>query len=194
MLPRLGSSKLVSNWILLTLGASVVAMLDGGWLFRWTALAPDRIWHGEIWRLVTWPLIQLGPLGLVLTCASIYKFGGELAPRWGDRRLRRFAIQIILAGGVAAALCGVLSDDAWHSYRAGGWAISDALVIAWARQYPRSTIQLYGLLELNGRQLVGVTIGVTLLYAIATSPLVMAPELVACLCAAYYPRAWLTRG
>ncbi len=193
MLPRLGSSKLVSNWILLTLGASIFAMLDGGWLARWTALAPDRIWHGEIWRLGTWALVQLGPLGIILTCASIYKFGGELAPRWGDRRLRRFAIQIVLAGGVAAAICGLISEHAWHSSRVGGWAISDALVIAWARQYPRATLQLYGLLTLSGRQLVGFTIGVTVLYAIATSPFVMAPELVACLGAAYYPRAWLAR-
>jgi len=193
MLPRIGSSKLVSTWIFLTLGVSIFAMLDGGWLFRWTALAPDRIWHGEIWRLGTWALLELGPLGLILTCASIYKFGGELAPRWGDRRLRRYAIQIILAGGIAAALCGLLSDTAWHSYRAGGWAVGDALIIAWARQYPTSTIQLYGLLVLNGRQLVGFTIGVTLLYAIATSPLLMAPELVACLGAAFYPRAWLAR-
>ncbi len=193
MLPRIGASKLVSSWILLTLGVSIVAMLDGGWLFRWTALAPDRIWHGEIWRIGTWVLLEVGPLGLILTCASIYKFGGELAPRWGDRRLRRFAIQIVLAGGVAAAICGLISEDAWRSYRAGGWAISDALIIAWARQYPTSTIQLYGLLVLSGRQLVGVTIGVTLLYAIATSPFLMAPELVACLGAAYYPRAWLSR-
>lgn len=193
MLPRLGSSKLVSTWILLTLGASIFAMLDGGWLVRWTALVPEKIWHGEIWRIGTWAVLQLGPLGLILTCASIYKFGGELAPRWGDRRLRRFALQIVLAGGVAAAICGLISEDAWQSHRVGGWAISDALVIAWARQYPRSSIQLYGLLVLSGRQLVGFTIAVTLLYAIATSPLVMAPELVACLGAAYYPRAWLTR-
>ncbi len=136
---------------------------------------------------------RVGPLGLILTCASIYKFGGELAPRWGDRRLRRFALQIVIAGGVAATLCGLISEGAWHSYRPGGWAISDALIIAWARQYPTSSIRLYGLLDLNGRQLVGFTIGVTLLFAIATNPLLMAPELVACLGAAYYPRAWLMR-
>lgn len=193
MLPRFGSSKLVSNWILLTLGASIFAMLDGGWLHRWTALAPERIWHGEVWRLVTWAFVQVGPVGLVITCLTIYKFGGELAPRWGDRRLRRFALQIIVAGGAAAALGGLISDDAWDLHRVGGWAVSDALCIAWARQYPRAMLQLYGLISLSGRQLVGFTIGVTVLYAIATSPFYMTPELVACLGAAYYPRAWLMR-
>src|SRR6201995_4319962 len=88
MLPRLGSSKLVSVWIWVTLLASIVAIVDGGWIAGWAALAPARIWRGEVWRLVTWGGVERGPLQLVVTCASIYKFGGELAPRWGGRGAR----------------------------------------------------------------------------------------------------------
>ncbi|MDQ3338393.1 MAG: DUF1751 domain-containing protein [Myxococcota bacterium] len=193
MLPRIGSSKVVSTWIFVTLCASIVAMLDGGWLERWTALEPDQIWRGQIWRVGTWALIELGPMALVLTCVSIYKFGGELAPRWGERRLRRFALQIIIGAGVVTALVALLSDHAWQMRRCGGWAVSDALVIAWARQYPSATLRLYGLIELSGRQLIGFTVGVTVLIAISTSPFVMAPELVACFVAAMYPRDWLSR-
>ncbi len=193
MVPRIGPSKLVSTWILVTLSASVVAMVDGGRVASWTALEPDRIWRGEVWRLVTWAFVELGPTGLILTCLSIYKFGGELAPRWGERRMRRFALHVILAAGVGTALAAVLADHAWHMVRWGGWAITDALVIAWARQYPNATLQLYGLISLGGRQLIGFTVAVTILMAIASSPFVMAPELIACLAAAYYPRAWLAR-
>ncbi len=193
MLPRIGSSKLVSTWILVTLAASVIAMLDGGMLESWTALEPERIWHGQIWRIVTWPLVEIGPWGLVMTCASIYKFGGELAPRWGDLRLRRFALQIVIAGGIITSLFALVSDHAWQMRRSGGWAISDALLIAWARQYPTSTIRLYGFLELGGKMLIGATVGLMVLIAVSTSPFLVIPELVACIGAAYYPRAWLTR-
>lgn len=193
MLPRIGSSKVVSTWITITLAASIVAMLDGGWLERWTALEPDLIWRGQVWRVATWALVELGAMSLVLTCVSIYKFGGELAPRWGERRLRRFALQIIIAAGVVTAIGALVSDQAWQMSRCGGWAISDALVIAWARQYPTATLRLYGLIELSGRQLIGFTVGVTVLIAISTSPFVMLPELVACCAAAIYPRDWLAR-
>lgn len=193
MLPRLGSSKVVSTWILVTLVASIVAMASGGRLAAFTALAPERIWHGEVWRLVTWPLIDLSPYSLVVTCVSIYKFGGELAPRWGERRLRRFALHIVIAAGVVTSLGALLSPHAWHMSRTGGWAISEALVIAWARQYPAATLRLYGMIELGGRRLIAFTVGFAILTAIASSPFVMAPELVACLAAAYYPRAWLAR-
>ena len=193
MLPRIGASKLVSTSIWIVLVASIVSLLDGGWLADLLALQPERVFHGHVWRVVTWPIIAGGPMGIVATCLSIYKFGGELAPRWGERRLRRFMLHLVLAAGVLTTLGALLSDHAWNMSRTGGWAISDALVIAWARQYPTATLRLYGLIELHGKQLIWFTAGVTGLIAIATSPFMMMPEIVACLLAAYYPRSWLAR-
>jgi membrane associated rhomboid family serine protease len=193
MFPRLGASKLVSTWIWVTLAASIVAAVDGGWLAGWVAFAPSRIWRGEVWRLATWVFVEPGVLGLVLTCASIYKFGGELAPRWGDRRLRRYLIEVIGGAAVATALLGWISDDAWYMRRLGGWAVGDALVIAWARQYPESVLVLYGLLRLHGRNLIAITIGITCLFAIFRGPFQMAPELFACAAAYWYPSARLAR-
>lgn len=194
MLPRLGSSKLVSGWIWVTLGASIVAALDGGWVASWTAYAPARIWRGELWRLVTWVFVEPGPVGLVLTCASIYKFGGELVPRWGERRLRRFVAEVLGGAALVTLLLALVSERVWSMYRLGGWAVCDTLVIAWARQYPDAELVLYGLLRLRGRQLIAVTIAITGIFALYRGPLVMAPELLACAAAYGYPRERLTRG
>ena len=191
MIPRIAASKLVSTAILAILAVSIVAMLDGGFTASWLGLAPERIWHGQLWRLVTWVVLQPAPWGLVVTCLAIYKFGGELAPRWGERRLRRFALHVVLAGGVVATLGALVSDSAWLVCRGGGWAITDALVIAWARQYPVAVLRLYGLVELSGPRLVWATVAITSLYALACGPATVGPELVACFGAALYPRKWL---
>lgn len=193
MLPRLGSSKLISTWITITLAASIFAALDGGWLASWTALAPARIWRGEVWRLATWIFVERGPMSLVLACAAIYKLGGDLAPRWGDRRLKRFMTEIVVGAAAATALVALVSSEAWHLQRAGGWAATDALVIAWARQYPSQPLVLYGLLTLRGRELVAITLGVAVLFAIYFGPFAVVPELVACAAAAAYPRSRLER-
>ena len=192
MLPRIGSSKLISTWIWLTLLVSIVAAVSG-WVMAWAALAPARIWRGEVWRLVTWVFVEPGALALILTCASIYKFGGELAPRWGERRLRRFLIEILGGTAVVTALLGLISTAVWHARYLGGWAVCDVLVIAWARQYPDSVLVLYGLLRLNGRNLITVVVAITCAYALFAGPLAMAPELVACAAAYSYPGAWLAR-
>ena len=186
-------SKLITQWMAITFVASLWAIFDEGWLVRLTALEPDRVWHGQVWRLVTWPLVELGPMSLVFTIACIYKFGGELAPRWGDRRLRRFIFQLVIAGGVMASLGALLSDYAWNMARTGGYAMCDALLIAWARQYPMERLRFYGFLELNGQKLVIFTAGITILLAMSTNVFVMMPELVACVGAALYPREWLAR-
>jgi membrane associated rhomboid family serine protease len=194
MAARLGSSNLNSTWILVTLGASIITLIDGGWLAYWAALMPERIWHGQIWRVFTWAFVELGPVSVMATCVTIYKFGGDLAPRWGDRRLRRFIMQIVIACGVVTAVAGCFSQQSMYMFRCGGWALGDALVISWARQFPHRQLRLFGgLLQLGGQQLVALTVGVTVLFAIGSSPFVMAPEIVACLAAALYPRSWLTR-
>ena len=191
MLPRV-RSKLVARWIVVTLVASLVAAVDGGWLASWLSLAPSRIVRGELWRLVTWPLIEHGVLQLVFTCIAIYKFGGELAIRWGDRRLGRFVLEIVIATGVLASLLALLVGST-HMRRSGGWAMVDVLVIAWARQFPNATLVLYGLLALRGRELINVTIAIAIVYAAFAGPVWMAPELFGCLLAARYPTALLRR-
>jgi membrane associated rhomboid family serine protease len=191
VLPRLGSSKLVTNWIVATLCISIVAWLDGTFA-AWIALIPSRVVQFEVWRLFTWPFAQAHPLSLIMTCAAIFKFGGELATRWGDRRLQRYATEVLLAAGVITCLVALVTG---HRFlvRAGGWAVTDILVIAWARQFPASTLVLYGMLELSGKRLIQITIGTSVLFALFFGPVVMAPELAACAIAALYPRDRLSR-
>lgn len=183
----------MTRWITVTLVASLVATLDGGWLAGLAGLAPAQIFRGQLWRLVTWALIQTDPLSLVFTCVAIYKFGGELAVRWGDRRLRRYITQLVVGGAVVT--CLLAAATGWtHLSRLGGWAVSDALVIAWARQFPDATLVLYQVLELRGPRLVAVTFAVTMIYALYMGPIAIAPELVACAAAVYYPPGWLRRS
>jgi hypothetical protein len=191
MLPRLGSSKLISTWIWITIAASIAAALSGG-LQYWAALVPARLWRGEVWRLVTWVFVEPGALALIVTCASIYKFGGELAPRWGDRRLRRFVIQTLGGAAAATALLGLISAEVWRTPYLGGWAVCDVLVIGWARQHPDSVLVVHGV-QLSGRTLTTAVIAITCAYALFAGPLAMAPELLACVAAYSYPGAWLAR-
>ena len=190
MLPRL-DSKLVTNWIIVTLAASIGALLYAP-IQYWAALQPSRVFHGELWRLFTWPFVETGPITLVITCLSIYKFGGELVVRWGERRLQRFMAQVLLAAGVVTCLLAMIAG-AQYLRRFGGFAVMNVLVIAWARQFPERKMLVYNLVAFSGQRLVNVTCGIVIVLAIATSPVWMAPELSACAFAALYPRSLLRR-
>jgi membrane associated rhomboid family serine protease len=190
MARRVSTTKLVLRWTGLTLGVSIVGALDGGWLSRWTALVPSRVWHGEVWRLISWPwiLTDCGPL--LMTLAVIYRFGGDLAEQWGELRLRRFIVHILIGAGLGTCALESLLGG-YQLVRLGGLVASDVLVIAWARQFPERPLVLCGLPTMSGRDLVRFTVGSAILFAVVDGPLYRAPELLACLAAAVYPRSWL---
>ncbi len=190
--PRVSSSKLVLQWMMITLIASIVGALDGGWLAGRTALIPSRVLHGEVWRLVTWPFIEPGPTTLFITVLATYKFGTELAFRWGDQLLQRFMIYVVLAAAIGTCLLALVAGQRYMPHL-GGWAVADALVIAWARQFPDKRLVLYQLIALNGRRLIQFTIATNVVFAIYYGPSAVAPELMACVAAAVYPPRRLPR-
>lgn len=194
MLPRLGSRNLSSRWIAITVIATIVAAVDGGWLAGLAAFAPSLIWRGQLWRLVTWVFVERGAWDLIYTCVCIYRFGGDLAYRWGDRRLRRFMIEVLGAAAVVATLLALISSDAWRTHQLGGWPVGDALIIAWARQFPDAQVVVFhGLLTLRGRDLLIAVIVFNALFALFAGPFTMALELLACGAAYYYPPGRLGR-
>lgn len=186
MLPDLGSSKFGSRWMIATIACSVIGTIDGGYLIRWLSLSPLKVLHGQVWRLLTWPLVELHALSLILTCVAISRFGDDLARVWGERRLQRFAIQIAIGAGLVAVAAAAVRGG-WYMSRLGGWAMCDALVIAWARQFPREEVNLYGL-RLRGDKLVAFTWAVTGAFAIYGGLFTRVPELAACALATLYPR------
>jgi membrane associated rhomboid family serine protease len=88
--------------IALTLGMSIVVAIDarrGGELYHHLALLPQAVWHGQVWRLMTWPFIQGSPLSLIFACVALYAFGSDLLLTWGAARYLRYLAGIVLIAG-----------------------------------------------------------------------------------------------
>jgi len=190
---------ITSALIGLTLGMSVVAVIDarmGGRLLWHLALIPEAVWRGQIWRLVTWPFILGGPLALIFTCIALYTFGTDLLIQWGGRRYLRYLGGVVLVAGVGTCLAALALPGAWEMPQLGGMVLIDAIVIAWARQFPDSPVQVYFVLLLHGRALVTFTVAVTLLFAVYFGLAWALPELLAIAAALLYMhrtprRLWL---
>src|SRR5947209_17847997 len=57
--------------IALTLVTSLVGVIgerNGLPLIRLGILQPERVFHGEVWRLVTWVFFELHPYSLIFAC------------------------------------------------------------------------------------------------------------------------------
>ncbi|HEY8141947.1 MAG TPA: rhomboid family intramembrane serine protease [Kofleriaceae bacterium] len=187
--------------IALVLGLSLVAVIDaqmGGQLYLQLALLPAAVWHGQLWRLATWPFVMGGPLPLIYTCVVLYTCGSDLLTVWGKKRYLRYLAAVVAAAGVGTALLGLVLPGVWGLPYLGGMVLADAIIIAWARQFPEQPVQLYFFLLVRGETLVNAVVGVTVVFALYFGIDWMMPELLGVAAALLYTsrssrRWWLKR-
>ena len=141
---------LIAATVVLTLIAAV-DLRSGGRLAFAMALIPDRVMQGEVWRLATWVFVTLGPLQLLVHCVGLYVLGGDLAARWGQRKLGEYVATIVLTSALATTMASqVWLGMGWFPHF-GIFAFDCALVIAWALTFPERRLYLfYGMLVVGG--------------------------------------------
>ncbi len=188
--------------------ATVVAMSAFGSLLErvgipvlsYSVLFVGQVWGGEVWRLVTWAPLELSPLGLVFGCLLLYFIGPDLLNRWGTQRF--FALFFGGAALVGAATC-VVGRFLWPAVSSvphlGLWPMQEALIIAWAALYRDRQILLFFALPVAGRNLIGLTIVVTVIFAALNGFPQFVPHFLAELAALLYMdvisvRPWILRA
>jgi membrane associated rhomboid family serine protease len=141
---------------------SLVATLGGfGSLL---VLFGPAVLEGQVWRLVTWTLLEGNPLSLLFAGLTLYWFGRDLAWAWGPRRL--LTTWLVLGAAVGALMCGLsqLQAGAADLY-AGPWPVLSGLVVAWGLLFPERQILFNFLFPMSGRTLAWATVGLTVFFA-----------------------------
>ncbi len=172
----------------LLVAVSIAGVLLPG-LAEAIVFAPRRVLGGELWRLLTWVFLETSPLNLAFAALVLWWLGRDLAAAWGERRF--LAVYLGLAGASAGLtlVLALLLPLYLPSVYVGSWTVITALTVAWGLLHPDRQILLYMVLPINGRTLVWITVGGTLLYALferAVGPFV--PHLIAQGLAALYVR------
>jgi membrane associated rhomboid family serine protease len=102
------------------LGLQQVLLLDTG-----------AVWQGEVWRLITWVLVEDSPLNLLFGGLVLFWFGRDLVEAWGERRFLLTYFAVPAVAGVLTSLLA-LPWPGLDAYRfAGFWVALEALVVAW---------------------------------------------------------------
>jgi membrane associated rhomboid family serine protease len=139
----------VTRGVLLATAAGYVLTLFLPVFAGFFALLPGRLLAGEVWRLVTYPLVNVSIFSVLWDLLLVWSFGSEIEPRWGSRR---FAVFLLLASASAAVL-GTLT--AWlvpASVFGGGSGFAPplvALIVAWTLEGPSRPTNFFGVLPMT---------------------------------------------
>jgi Family of unknown function (DUF6576)/Rhomboid family len=129
----------ISTTLLLILvvgGSAVVNMFlmafGQGWLVRAMTLVPAAVWSGALWRLVTWPLVNIIGIWFVISLFLVFVFGKEVETLLGRNGFLKFYLWLaVVLTGVALVL----------GYPIGGASdLNFAVFLAFAITSPRAVL------------------------------------------------------
>ena len=134
----------------------------------------DAILSGQVWRLLTAPLVHKhnDPWHVMSVLLALYFLGPGLEARWGGRRFAFFlwgsavlayVCQFLLELLLPAAAAAKLSVGYWF----GAVPAIEALSVAWALTFAGQTVRLFFVLPVTARGLLWFVIGFSVLRLIA---------------------------
>jgi len=112
------------------------------------ALLPGRVLPGlELWRLLTYPLVNVGIISVLVDLLLLWSFGSQLEPNWGSVPYAVF----LGAATIAGAALGVTAALLWGGFGVGfGFAGPlTAVIVAWTLEGPSRPANFFGVLPMT---------------------------------------------
>ncbi len=116
---------------------------------------PDRVWPGlELWRLVTYPVVNVGIISVLFGLLILWSFGSELEPEWGSGGYALFLLLATFSGGALGVATSLLLQSPFGS----GYGLAGpltAVIAAWTLEGPSRPTNFFGVLPMS-RKVFGV--------------------------------------
>jgi membrane associated rhomboid family serine protease len=113
------------------------------------AAVPERVWPGlELWRLVSYPVVNVGIVSILFGLLLLWSFGSELEPEWGSRRYALFLLLATLSGGALGVGAAFLLGGAFGA----GYGLAGpltAVIAAWTLEGPSRPTNFFGVLPMT---------------------------------------------
>ncbi len=160
----------------------VVQMIEGQWLeigtrrLAWIGMDPAHylvlfprlvLKEFQLWRLFTWPLVQLADVSsLFWASLSLYFFGTDLEESYGTRRFVLFTLIAVFLAGIVATLYGLIHPAFYTAPVFGVAPVGFVMSAAWGATFPHKRLMFP---PVSGRVLVWVSLGLAALTILARS-------------------------
>jgi rhomboid family protein len=159
----------------------VAGLRNGLPLLAYVGLVPAAVWHGQLWRIVTWFFFDPGmnPLSLIFWAMMLLLFGRDLCDAWGWRRFLRIYVGVGAAAAVVTCLIALVWPGLQDAVYLDSWPVVNALIIAWALVFPTRQILYSLVIPVSGKALIWITVGGTVFFALLYGIAQFVPHLAA---------------
>jgi membrane associated rhomboid family serine protease len=138
----------------------------------------DLVLHGQLWRLLTAPLMHLPsgtPWHIVSTLLGLYFLAPSLEEAWGPQRFLRFLLLACVVGYALQMLFELLLPESQAhrivplGYWFGAVPALEAVAIAWALSFRGRVVRLMFVLPVSSGGLIVFVVAMSVLYLISAT-------------------------
>ena len=153
---------------LVVLGSALLAFASrlGVPALALSPLSPPLVMSGQVWRLLTWAFFETDGQSLVFGGLMLGFSGRDLVSAWGGAKYLSLCAAIAFVAGAATTAIGFVWPDVYATQYLSIWPLVDALMVGWALLFPNRTILFMFVLPAGGRNLLYLTVGMTVLFAV----------------------------
>lgn len=157
---------LLCIWVMFAVAINYAGMPTDAFLLF--AGNKQAILHGEVWRLLTAPLIHL-PTGngsvahIGFALLGFYFLAPALEERWGTRRTIFFFAASAVLGYVAQLVGEIAFPKLGQSYWFGSYGVLEAIAVAWALGARGQSVYLFFVLPVSATGLLLFVVAVSVL-------------------------------
>lgn len=128
---------------LATLPKGVAGLSDLGWFTQALELNPQRVWAGEVWRLLTGAFLHSPRdwMHILFNMLALYWLGREVEQIYGSREFLAFYLVAALFGSVGYMVNAAVTQTSHPALGASG-AVT-AVMVLFAMHYPYRTFLLF---------------------------------------------------
>lgn len=142
----------------------------GRLLYHALLLDPDKVIYScQLWRLGTYGVLHdtSSPMHVIFNALMLYMVGPQLEDYFGETKFFILIILSLVLGGVFVCLTYFLGIS--YAIVVGFSAATMGLIIAWGLTFKDSVMYIFGIVPLSGIQLVYVSVGLEILYAVSAN-------------------------
>lgn len=138
-------------------------------VIEYILLSPEKILHGQIWRLFTWVFMPPTAPGIftIIMLFFYYQIGSALEQTWGDFKYNLYifsGLLLMLIGAFLLYAFGHKVDGMFTTYY-----INMSIFLAFAACYPNMQVMLYFLIPLKIKYLAFVDVAFLVYQALVSS-------------------------
>jgi membrane associated rhomboid family serine protease len=102
----------------------------------WLAFVPDSVSGGQVWRVITWPLVNPPGIMVALSIFLMWRFGNDLEGQFGRVRFLRFLIACTVVPALFTTLAQYLITGGGSVL--GIQTLGFAVFVAFVAEHPRA--------------------------------------------------------